>query len=56
MKVNTNVNVTMINNPIYDIKFTEKREFNLTEDNFRYTIFGFDKPNYGNIYAFLNTD
>lgn len=55
MKVNTNVNVTMINNPIYDIKFTENRIFNLTDDNFGYTIFGFDKPNYGNIYVFFNT-
>ena len=55
MKVNTNVNVTMINNPIYDINFTENREFNLTDDNFKYTIFGFDKPNYGKIYVFFNT-
>jgi len=55
MKVNTNVNVTMIKNPIYDINFTENREFNLTDDNFRYTIFGFDKPNYGKIYVFFNT-
>ncbi len=54
MKVNTNVNITMINNPIYEINFTENKEFNLTEDNFRFIIFGFYKQNYGNIFIFFN--
>ena len=40
MKFNCIVNIIMINNPIYDINFKENKEFNLTDDNFIFTIFG----------------
>ena len=54
IKTNTNANISMINNPIYDIKFTEAKEFILTGNNFNFAIFGFDKQNYGDILFFFN--